>query len=131
MPQAALPHPLTIGTKTGNTNDTVTCIIPRTIPAGNGYRIRVVSSSPAHTSFDNGQNIRIKGFAANRTISSNSPICEPDTVRLFSGTSTAGVSFSWSGPNSFSANTQNTKTGKSTAATHSGQYIVTMTTNEG
>ncbi|OSZ79599.1 hypothetical protein CAP35_15520, partial [Chitinophagaceae bacterium IBVUCB1] len=102
----------------------------RTTAGGTGYRIRIVSSNPSSISFDNGSNIQVKALAANRTVSSNSPLCEPDTVRLFSNTSTAGTTFSWAGPLSFTSTLQNPKTGNSTTV-HSGQYIVTMTTNQG
>ncbi|MFN4246713.1 MAG: hypothetical protein ACK4EY_03270, partial [Flavipsychrobacter sp.] len=123
--------PVTIGTRASTFNDTVTCVIPRTTAAGTGYRIRIVSSSPSATSYDNGTDITIKALAANRIVSSNSPICEPDTVRLNSSSTTAGVTYSWTGPSGFSSNTQNTKTGATSASTNSGNYIVTMTTSQG
>ncbi len=122
--------PVNIGSRTDTTSDTIRCIIPRTTTGGSGYRIRIVSSSPSSISFDNGTNIQIKALAANRTISNNSPVCEPDTVRLFSSTSTAGTMYSWVGPLSFIANTANAQTGNTTAA-NSGQYILTMTTSQG
>lgn len=123
--------PVNIGSRTDTTSDTVTCIIPRTAATGTGYRIRIVSNSPAATSYDNGTNITIKALAANRIVSSNSPICEPDTVRLFSSTTTGGVTYSWTGPSGFSSNTQNTKTNATSASANSGNYIVTMTTSQG
>ncbi|HLO72281.1 MAG TPA: hypothetical protein VK167_15505, partial [Flavipsychrobacter sp.] len=123
--------PVTIGTRADTTGDTIVCVIPRTTIAGTGYRIRIAGSSPAGISFDNGTNITIKALAANRTVSSNSPLCQPDTVRLFSSTTTSGVTYSWTGPNGFSSSLQNPRTGNSTSTTHSGNYIVTMTTNLG
>lgn len=123
--------PVTIGTRSSTFNDTVTCVIPRTATAGTGYRIRIVGSTPAATSYDNGTNITIKALAANRIVGSNSPICEPDTVRLNSSSTTAGVTYSWVGPSGFSSNTQNTKTGATTASANSGNYVVTMTTTGG
>lgn len=123
--------PVTIGTRASAFNDTVTCVIPRTTAAGTGYRIRIVSSSPSATSYDNGTDITIKALAANRIVGSNSPICEPDTVRLNSSSTTAGVTYSWTGPSGFSSNTQNTKTGATSASANSGNYIVTMTTSQG
>ncbi len=122
--------PVNIGSRADVKDDTIVCVIPRTTAGGTGYRIRIVSSNPSSISFDNGTNIQVKALAANRIISSNSPVCEPDTVRLFSSTSTTGTTFSWAGPLAFTANTANAKTGNSTTA-HSGQYIVTMTTTQG
>jgi hypothetical protein len=123
--------PVTIGSKavTFSSNDSITCVLPKTLAGGTGYRVRIISSSPVMTSFDNGVNIRIKPLAANRVVSSNSPLCEPDTVRLNASTSSAGTTFSWAGPNSFSSTLQNPKTGNTGAAVNSGNYIVTMTLN--
>jgi hypothetical protein len=123
--------PTTIGSKaaTYSTNDSITCVLPKTLAGGTGYRVRIVSSSPVMTSFDNQVNIRIKPLAANRIVGSNSPICEPDTVRLNSSTSSAGTTFSWAGPNSFSSTLQNPKTGNTSSTVNSGNYIVTMTLN--
>lgn len=123
--------PTVIGSKavTFSSNDSITCVLPKTLAGGTGYRVRIVSSSPVMTSFDNQINIRIKPLPANRIVSSNSPLCEPDTVRLTSSTSSSPVTFSWSGPNSFSSTLQNPKTGNSSSSLSSGNYIVTMTLN--
>lgn len=50
-----------IGTITGTTSGTITVTIPLGTPFGTGYRIRVVSSSPAFTGADNGFDLTIGG----------------------------------------------------------------------
>ncbi|MFL5747180.1 MAG: beta strand repeat-containing protein, partial [Niastella sp.] len=57
------------------------------------------------------------------TASSNTPVCTGSTLTLFAG---GGVSYSWTGPNSFTSTQQNpTITGTTAAA--SGTYTVTVT----
>lgn len=49
-----------IGSLQGNmTADSIYSIIPASVAAGNGYRIRVSSSAPAFAGSDNGQNIQV------------------------------------------------------------------------
>jgi hypothetical protein len=57
------------------------------------------------------------------TPSSNSPVCEGNTLNLTSGTAT---SYSWTGPNSFSSSSQNPSIGSVTTAAN-GTYSVTLT----
>ncbi|MDR3680536.1 MAG: SBBP repeat-containing protein [Flavipsychrobacter sp.] len=51
--------PVTIGTLSGTTSGSIPCTIPANTPAGIGYRIRVISSSPAVIGSDNGTNLTI------------------------------------------------------------------------
>jgi hypothetical protein len=64
------------------------------------------------------------------TATSNAPICEPDTLRLFSSNSTSGASYSWSGPGSYNSAVQNPKRGL-TAPSMSGYYVVTASLSNG
>jgi hypothetical protein len=50
------------------------------------------------------------------TVSSNSPVCEGSTLQLSSTASTTGATYNWTGPNSFTANTQNSSVSSSTTA---------------
>lgn len=59
--------------------------------------------------------------------SSNTPICSGNTLNLISSTSTSGVGFSWTGPNSFTSSAQNPSVINTTTTTASGDYIVTAT----
>jgi hypothetical protein len=51
--------PTTIGTVISNMDGTIACTIPANTPPGNGYRIRVNSTSPAVTGEDNSIDIAI------------------------------------------------------------------------
>ena len=51
--------PTTIGTITSSNNGTISAIIPSGTPAGTGYRIRIVGSSPSTISPDNGTNLTV------------------------------------------------------------------------
>lgn len=64
------------------------------------------------------------------TTTTNAPICEPDTLRLFSSNSTSGASYSWTGPGSYTSNIQNPKRGLSNAAM-SGYYVATASLSNG
>src|SRR5690606_951707 len=62
------------------------------------------------------------------TAGSNSPVCAGDNLQITIGTSSQGVTYSWSGPNSFTANTQNINISNSTPAA-TGWYIATIALN--
>ena len=59
--------PVTVGTRTSTTAAAITCTVPAS-PAGTGYRIRIVSSSPIVISPDNGSNIAINAASGNPTV---------------------------------------------------------------
>ncbi len=61
------------------------------------------------------------------TVSGNSPICSGSLLTLNASSSTAGVSYSWTGPNSFSSNISNPTIPNATSAA-SGTYSVTAAT---
>lgn len=63
--------PTTIGTRTATTAGNIPCVIPAGIPAGSGYRFRIVSSNPVVTSSDNGTNIQINASAGNPSVAGN------------------------------------------------------------
>jgi len=54
---------------------------------------------------------------------SNAPICADDTLKLFGTANGTGNSYSWTGPNSFTSNTQNPVLPVATAAM-SGDYVL-------
>ncbi len=61
------------------------------------------------------------------TASNNGPVCSGTPLNL-SATGSAGSTYSWSGPNSFSSTNQNPVIGSSTTS-NSGAYTVTITLN--
>lgn len=63
------------------------------------------------------------------TAGSNSPVCEFHSLQLNSSSTTNGVSYSWTGPNSYSSNSQNPTVTTGAGGTHIGSYISTATLN--
>jgi hypothetical protein len=68
-------------------------------------------------------NVTIQNALAQITASSNSPVCAGNTLNLSSG---GGVSYSWTGPHSFSSTLQNPSVTQVTSL-NSGVYTVTVT----
>ena len=112
---------------TGTTNP-ISCTIPGFIPAGTGYRIRVVSSAPAFTSPDNFVNIHIVPSIPATTASSNSPVCVGGTIRLYDVATYTVDNYSWTGPLGFSSGSQNPTLGPAVLG-NAGIYSVTTTHN--
>lgn len=119
--------PVTIGTVSATTGGAIICTIPSNVTAGTGYRVRVVSSNPARTSANNGINLDMSP-APNITGAANSPVCEGLTIQLTSSSTTGGVSYSWTGPGSYSSSTQNPSITNATLG-NAGDYIVTASSN--
>ncbi len=116
--------PVNIGMRADTTGDTITCVIPNNTPTGNGYRMRIVSTSPNRISVDNFIDISIynPGIV---TATNNGPLCAGDTLKLQASINNpSNVSYTWVGANSFTSSTQNpTKLNAGTA--DAGDYIVT------
>lgn len=91
----ALQTPLTIGT------GIISCTIPAGIATGNGYRIRVKSSSPQVNGSDNGTDVSISGYIpAAGSISGSNTVCKGASA-TFSITPLSNVtSYSWAVPSS-------------------------------
>ncbi len=70
----------------------------------------------------------VKPLPAKPTAGSNAPLCTGANLSLTAGSSTTGVSWSWTGPNSYSSSSQNPGIGGVTTA-DAGNYIVTATLN--
>jgi gliding motility-associated-like protein len=105
--------PVSIGSVTATTGGTIICTIPGGTTPGTGYRIRIVASSPADTSLNNGVNIIISQ-KPNINASSNSPVCAGDTLKLSASAGT--INYQWSGPASITNVGQNTIRPAMTAA---------------
>lgn len=65
---------------------------------------------------------------ATPVVTNNSPLCADAAINLTSSTTTAGVSYAWTGPGGFSSNLQNISIPNSTTAM-SGTYSVKVTLN--
>ena len=86
-------NPTNIGTINSTAAGTIACVIPAGTSAGNGYRIRVVSSNPVVTGSDNGSNITI---STNPTpsISGTLSFCQGSSTTLNAGSGYS--SYLWS-----------------------------------
>lgn len=73
-------------------------------------------------------NVAVKPIPANLTASYNSPLCSGSTLNLSASSSSTGVTWSWSGPNSFSSASA-TPFINSATAIHKGDYYVTADLN--
>jgi len=73
-------------------------------------------------------NVKVKPLPANPSDSSNSPVCLGSKLELFSKDDTSGVTYSWTGPDGFTASVQNPNIA-ATIAKDSGFYYVVATKN--
>lgn len=118
--------PTNIGSINSAFDSTITCVIPN-VSAGSGYKIRIISTTPADTlttSCDELPNIHINP-APIFSASSNTPICSGDTLNLNLNTSgsTNNVVWSWTGIGGFKSGAADTIITNTTVAT-SGDYIL-------
>ncbi len=85
-----------------NAKDTI--ITPATMARAGEYRFTAVY--PGCTYYDT-LIVNITQHASGRLFSSNSPVCAGDTLRLAASTTSTNVNYTWTGPNSYVATTQN------------------------
>lgn len=69
--------------------------------------------------------VTIYPIPAKPTISSNAPLCAADTLRLFGNSTSTGVNYSWTGPNSFAGSAGDTAF-KAPGTNATGQYKLTV-----
>lgn len=124
-PTGSFANPTSLGSVTTTNSGSITGVIPASA-SGTGYRIRIVPSSPANTSGDNGADITITQRPT-VVASSNSPICGGSTLNI-NATNSSGSSVSWAGPASFSSIQANNAI-TNAAVSNSGDYIVTASLN--
>lgn len=88
--------PTSIGTYASTTaSGTINAVIPLNSPLGTGYRIRVVSSSPATIGRDNGSNITINPYLnVTANASTSDSVCAGTSVILTGGGATT---YTWTG----------------------------------
>jgi hypothetical protein len=115
--------PLAIGIATSQGSGTINCIIPVGTPSGSGYRVRIISSTPADSSNNNGINIHI-GTLQSTTISSNSPLCPGDSIKITGSNLNNSATFTWTGPNSYISTSQ-IVTVSNASSVNSGWYHLT------
>lgn len=88
----------------------------------------IVTATLLNCSSKDTETVLIKPNPQNVTAASNTPVCPGTTLNLTGGSSTSGVSWSWSGPSSYSATTQNASRNNMQTA-WAGTYTVTATLN--
>jgi gliding motility-associated-like protein len=113
--------PVNIGTLVSTANvGTIACTIPCGTPTGSGYRIRVISSTPAITGSDNGVNIIINAPPVATFSYTGTPYCQNATnpSPTFSGGGVAGTFTSTAGLVFVSASTGVVNLAGSTAGTY-------------
>ncbi|MBJ6110779.1 T9SS type A sorting domain-containing protein [Hymenobacter sp. BT523] len=110
---------------TGQGGGAISATLPTSTSSGTGYRIRLVGSSPAVTSNDNGSNLSIT-TQPTATPSSNSPVAFNGTIQL-TAQAVAGASYFWTGPG-FSSTQQNPTIANATPS-NSGTYTLYVTVN--
>jgi hypothetical protein len=116
--------PVTIGSKASDTSGVIGCKIPANVTNGTGYKLRMVASNPADTSFT--FNVKIGNpDSTNIATSSNSPLCAGNTLQLSASTFISGTTYNWAGPNSFNSSSASPSILGATTA-QNGDYIVTM-----
>lgn len=78
------------------------------------------------TSLAGSLNVTINPTPAIPTVGSNTPVCTGNTLNLTSASATAGVNYTWSGPNTFVSTLQN-PTRANIVLADAGVYTVTVT----
>lgn len=89
--------PTAIGTLTSTANTgTISAVVPGSTPAGNAYRIRVISSTPSTVGSDNGTDLTINTLP-NVTLGSFSAVCNTDPMFTLTGGAPAGGTYTGTG----------------------------------
>jgi hypothetical protein len=108
------------------TAGTLGVVVPAATVVGGGYRIRLVSSSPVLISNDNGSALTITNLNT-AAAGSNSPVTVGSPISL-TATGISGATYSWTGPNGYTATGPNQTLGSATAA-DAGTYSVAISLN--
>lgn len=88
-------NPVIIGTLSGASIGAINSTIPNNSVAGNGYRIRVVSSSPAVIGSDNGANLEIIPFEISVAPSDTQTITKGSNGLALTAVTTQPSSYEW------------------------------------
>lgn len=113
-----------IGSIISDSSNSINVTIPANTPNGNGYKMRLITSNYADTSFES-DTFQITNALISKPIATNNgALCEKDTLKLAATTTTMGVRYSWTGPNNFSSNLQYPTIEKPVPG-NSGNYILT------
>jgi hypothetical protein len=118
----------TLGTLTAaQTGGVYNYVVPHSTTQSNLYRVRVRATAPLDTGTEVA-NIRITTTPQSPTATNNGPVCSGTSLNLASSSTTAGVSYSWSGPGGYTSTAQNPVRNPGYTK-YSGDYIVTISNN--
>jgi hypothetical protein len=116
-------NPLVIGSVASTASGYIYCTIPPTISFGKHYRIRVIATSPAYVSNDDGMDIEIRQGPETPTASGDTLLCTGQMLHLNATSPAPTATYSWLGPNNFSSTLQKIII-DSVQLFHAGRYIV-------
>jgi hypothetical protein len=121
--------PVNIGSVTfnGQGNGSIAATIPVGTAQGGLYRVRLTSggaitANPA----TNGANISISATPV-ASASSNSPVAAGGTISLLAASTLPGTTYSWVGPNGYSASNQQNPSINNASSANAGTYVLTTT----
>jgi len=118
----------TLGTLTAaQTGGVFNYVVPHSTTQSSLYRVRVRATAPLDTGTEVA-NIRITTTPQSPTATNNGPVCSGNPLNISSSSTTAGVTYSWSGPSGYTSTAQNPVRTPSLTK-YSGDYIVTITNN--
>ncbi len=121
--------PLVNGGDIANASTSTLTISPAAVADSGSYDVSV-SDACGLVSISSAATLTVNPTPATPTANNNGPICAGSTLSLSATSTTAGVSYSWTGPNGFSSNAQNPSIANATTAA-SGTYLVTVTDGNG
>ncbi len=98
-------------------------ILSATVAASGIYTI--TQTLNGCTSLPGTVSITVNPVPSTPVVTSNSPVCSSDTLKLISSSTTTGITYSWTGPNGFNAAVQNPII-INPAPAASGTYILTV-----
>lgn len=121
--------PINIGSYTGVNSWVIDATIPN-VPAGTGYRVRVVSSNPAITSSDNGNNLTITAAPNIITQPATQSICTGDDATLTIVATGINITYQWRKNGvDILGDTTSTFTITNSATSDAGQYSCYLTSS--
>lgn len=115
--------PVNLGTVTSDTSGIFSVTVPSNTVTGTGYKLRVVASNYADTSYESAA-IKIGNSITKPVAGSNSPVCANSVLALLASTTSTGATYRWTGPANFTSTVQNPIISTLSAA-NNGNYIVT------
>jgi hypothetical protein len=109
---SSFTSPVNIGTLTSTTAGTISATIPANTTTGTGYRIRVISSTPAKIGTDNGTNLTINAISTALTTTGGMICIGGSTAVLSASGAVTGEKYKWydavTGGNLLKTSTDNT-----------------------